>query len=367
MKRRLCNLDTLRFVFAVLIVYYHVAGGYILPFVGKDAYYQQMAANCRKMCMVAHIFFVISGFFLLKSIKRLQEGSYSFTDFSRDKIFRLWPVMFFSLLTMYLVHKISWPMLFLNSFFLQCIGVSFQYRGLLWWVSCLFWALIFWAGLARAIRDLRRFNFIGGVVVYFCIVLNMQNGNESFGRDVIWRVFCLGLLSAIGLVGVGLFLSQLLQNCTWDAWRKWDLVTVIRRVIWTIIEIWAIYCLYLDFCVKGAFQNQLICILAFCLLVVSFVRRSGMVAFIVDNKICGYLGRYAYSIYVFQQVVFFFLGKYCWANWTANMGFWSCISLSVFCAVIIGVIVYYLVEVPGAGFCRKLGRLLLGEGSKSSS
>ena len=74
MKRRFWNLDALRFVFAVLIVYYHVVGGYIQPFVGGDAYYLQMAANSRKMCMVAHIFFVISGFFLLKSIKRLLGG-----------------------------------------------------------------------------------------------------------------------------------------------------------------------------------------------------------------------------------------------------------------------------------------------------
>ena len=365
MKRRFWNLDALRFVFAVLIVYYHVVGGYIQPFVGGDAYYLQMAANSRKMCMVAHIFFVISGFFLLKSIKRLLGGGYSFADFSRDKIFRLWPVMFLSLLTMYLVHKISWPVLFLNSFFLQCIGVSFLYRGLLWWVSCLFWALIFWAGLAAVIRDLRRFNLIGGIIVYFCIVLNMQNANESFGRDVIWGGVCLGLLSAIGLVGIGVFLSQLLQNCARDTWRKWDIVTIARRVIWTIIEIWTIYLLYLDFCVKGAFKNQLICIIAFCLLLVSFVRRSGLVGFITDNKMCGYCGRFGYSIYVFQQVVFFYLGKYCWDSWTKSMGFWSYISLSVLCSVTIGIIVYYVVEVPGAGVCRKIGRLLFGENTKS--
>ena len=359
--RRLWNLDALRFVFAVLIVYYHVAGGYILPFVGKDAYYRQMAANCSKMCMAAHLFFVISGFFLLNSINRLQEGSRLFIDFARDKIIRLWPALFVSLLIMYLVHKISWPMLFLNSFFLQCIGVSFLYRGLLWWVSCLFWALIFWGGLAVVICDKKRFNFVGGVVVYLCIVLNMQNGHETFGRDVVFGFFCLGLLSAIGLVGVGVFLSQLLNSCARDSWKEWAAGSIVRRVAWTVIEFWTIYLMCLDFCVKGAYQNQLICILAFCMLVASFVRRGGIVAFALDNRLCGYCGKYAYSIYVFQQVVFFYLGKWCWANWVASMGFWSCISLSILCSVMIGIIAHYVVEVPGGSVCRKLGRLLFGD------
>ena len=87
-------------------------------------------------------FFIISGYFLYKNI--IENKDVSIAQFIWKKIIRLAPVLIFSVLLGVIFFKQNIYSAIFNSLFLQCIGLSLDYKGINWYISPLFWTLIFY-------------------------------------------------------------------------------------------------------------------------------------------------------------------------------------------------------------------------------
>lgn len=87
---RFKNVDILRFIFAVIIVYFHLVRNDIFNNVSElctNFIYPSTVDNC----YVLGIFMIMAGFFLFKEFNEKPERSW--TDFALNKISRLWPVL----------------------------------------------------------------------------------------------------------------------------------------------------------------------------------------------------------------------------------------------------------------------------------
>ena len=113
------NIDFLRFVFAIIIVYYHIFHSNIMNYVNGNEVYNNLRRLCGYAGAIVECFFIISGFFLFHSFRKKDMASV--TQFSIKKIFRLWPVLAFSILIGCLFFNQSktaavFDLLFLKSF-----------------------------------------------------------------------------------------------------------------------------------------------------------------------------------------------------------------------------------------------------------
>jgi peptidoglycan/LPS O-acetylase OafA/YrhL len=108
---------------------------------------------------------------------------------------------------------------------------------------------------------------------------------------------------------------------------------------------------------KTHYDNKLIFIIAFSVLLLSFVLKRGLLAKILENKYLAYCGKYAYSIYVMQQISFNILSKTIWKYTYSNIPL--CITVTLLFTTILGILTYYLIEIPfGKLLKNKLSQLL---------
>jgi len=361
--RRYWNIDFLRFVMAVMIVYYHVLHASVMPFTNGAPIYTAAATSCRKMSLVADLFFILSGVFLWPTLKSCSQVLAP--RFIYGKISRLWPVLASSLLGVYLLSKQNGYVVFLDAIFLQCIGVVMEYRGILWYVSSMFWAMIFYFLLAKALHNRNQLNLAIAVVAYFGYVANMQATTGGFTRDMAFGVVCLGLWSALSLMGVGIFCAEVIEHVENFRSRlvgRGKIKSVIQIVFWTLVEIVCIWSLWEVLVLGTGHKNCTVIVVAFCVFVMSCMLRLGLVARMLDYKVLGSLGCFSYSIYAMQPVAFKMMEKWIWPCETIIANFYVCIVVSCAAAITLGCFVYYCIEKPGKKILQHLPYFLLRGG-----
>ena len=97
------------------------------------------------------------------------------------------------------------------------------------------------------------------------------------------------------------------------------------------------------------YMNSFMVIIVFVILFICFIKSNGLLSQLLDKKLFSILGRYAYSIYVMQQIAFYVLQKTLWK--TAIVDNVSvCLTISLVFCTLIGVATYHLIEQP----CTKL-------------
>ena len=94
-------------------------------------------------------------------------------------------------------------------------------------------------------------------------------------------------------------------------------------------------------------RNPLVPVAVFSFAILLFANRAGWLSRLLDRPLFDRFGRYAYSIYVLQQVAFVLLAK---TLWTRKAAFAArpvlFLVLSILLATALGVLAYHLVERP---------------------
>ena len=62
--RKLYNIEFIRFVFALCIIYFHLLHSFIMPYTEDSALYQHLADQARYAKYIVECFFLMSGYFL---------------------------------------------------------------------------------------------------------------------------------------------------------------------------------------------------------------------------------------------------------------------------------------------------------------
>lgn len=330
------NIEFLRFIFAIIIVYFHILHANIMKYIGNNYDYKILAKLSDDAGWIVECFFIISGYFLYKNI--VNSNSIDITKFIWKKITRLWPVLIFSIIIGVVFFKQNiYPAIF-NSLFLQCIGFSLDYKGINWYISPLFWALILYYAIFKNFDNKKAYVFVGGIC-YFGYLININYCHGGFGRGVIYNILDLSFLRALAGIGLGILIGKLLTEFTFTMNEK------IKYILFSIIEISSIIFLIRYFLFGLKYKNAFIVIIVFSLMFISFVRQYGILSQVLNLSIFSQLGKYAYSIYVMQQISFWIMQKTLWKTQIVENTS-LCILVSLIFSIILGVITYHLIEKP---------------------
>ncbi len=353
---RFKNVDILRFIFAVIIVYFHLVRNDIFNNVSElctNFIYPSTVDNC----YVLGIFMIMAGFFLFKEFNEKPERSW--TDFALNKISRLWPVLAFSVLAALILHifyatQFSFGSEVFSLLFLKCTGVTLDYTGINWFISPYFWVMLFYFYVLKHFK-FDKANFIIALVIYFSTVASVNYFHGRFDRETFALFFSGGMLYCLAGIGLGYFIGlfyEKVKNCS--EIFKTAAQKFIKFVIVSVIELCSFSFIIYHFFFKPLNNdNKIIYMIILSVLFFCFLIKQGLLSKIFNNNISEFLGKYSYSIYVMQQVAFDIMGITLWkhTDFLANYPVIS-IALSLLIAVLTGIFTYHLVEVPGGKFLR---------------
>lgn len=257
---------------------------------------------------------------------------------------RLWPALAFSTVFVFIFGRFNTYNVFtqlLNLLFLQCIGFSFDFKGINWYISPLFWGLLFYFALYKYFNKQKGL-FFTGVLVYFSYLANISFSHGGFGRETVWGLVNLGLCRALAGIGFGIILGALLENTEYIRIERISSRTqIVAASALEVITLTGL-CFYFFQPVK---YNAFIVIPLFSILFCLFIKKKGCISKALDSPIFIKLGRYGYSIYVMQQTSFWILQRTLWkTSIIYNVPF--CLIISLLFSFSIGCITYHLIEKP---------------------
>lgn len=349
------NIEILRFLFALVIVYFHLQYGIVNLFQNGIPLYNQILNNVKWSSLPVDFFFIISGFFLFLKT----DFSQDFITFAKKKLIRFMPNIIFILILIYICSFFT-PLEFLkyeNIFTIlniQNVGLTYKYGNLSasWFISSLFWGLSFYFYLYKSV-DKKIFNLITACIVFFCYSMWIHTKGDASYINVAY-VFNKGMIRALSSIGVGYFLSmvykdniQQVKEMTLNIWQK---------LLFTAAEVY-LFCFIFYYLVFHPinYDNRMIMIIAFIFLFSLFVIKKGYFSKLLENNISVFLGQFAFSIFLTHQFIRS-LWKYyvCKAHsqWVIAH---SVENLVLFFTVVIlfGVFTYYFVEKPSFKYLKE--------------
>ncbi|MBU5481422.1 acyltransferase family protein [Blautia sp. MSJ-19] len=352
---RYYNIECLRFVFAVCIIYFHLLHSFIMPYTGGNAIYKILAEQTKYTKYIVECFFIISGYFLFQSVQRHPERSVR--EFICGRIQRLWPVLACSVCISASFFGKSWYTSFADLFFLQSSGLVTDWKGLNWYVSAFFLAEVFYFMLYKCFHNSTKMKLLICLLIYFGYVVNINAMNGGFGRKMLYGMLNLGLARAVSGVGLGYLIGMLYSSWVTTQTEGEPAGKVrLKNIGISLVEISTVFLLAEDFFYsKKAYENQFIVVILFTALFVCLLTRRGVFSKLTDHSVWAFFGRYTYSMYVMQEVAFAILKRTFWKDTSfirANPA--AAMILSIMIVITIAVLTYHLIERPGAAIMKKL-------------
>ena len=355
-QAKINSIEFFRTFFCLAVIFYHVTMGSIIPYTKGNAFYKWCSSAFANSGFVVECFFIISGYFLMASMRK--HGNMSVMSFVLSKVRRLWPVFVVSSIVTHFMTRGIWTETIVNSLFLQMTGFTFNFRGTNWYVSAMFWSLVFYFLLLKCITDRYRRYLVILLVSWFGYVINLQTHPPmGFGREVVFSVFNLGLMRGVAGVGLGILINEFVESVKPYFSRRLDWRIIL---VATALEVLSLYLLIAHlFFREWTCRNHFVVVVAFAMLLPILVLRAGGISRLLDCKAFGVLGKYTYSMYVMQQAGFWILQRTLWLDTafvTGHVGLTLVLSVAV--PAVVGVAAYYLIELPGARLLDAAGSLL---------
>ena len=335
-KERFNNVDFIRFIFSIIIVFIHI-----------PLLYNMNIAGIHKGRILVDYFFIMSGFFLFLNINKNEDT----LSFAIKKIIRLAPVTWFlSIITMICslfipALKYNFNNTILGFLFFQDIGLSSKFS------NPPFFGILFYFYLNKLLEK-KYMNLIVWLIIIISYSIYYNNNNFGIGGNSNICLFInIGVLRGLAGMGIGYFLSMLYKTNFLKSLSKKG------QVITSFIEIYILLFLteYLLFSPKIPGNSAFILIVYFCIFFYLLIIKQGIISKLTDNKISSYLGQFSYSIYVMQILV---LSLYKYLLVIPHPEFIQnhilfCNSIITVTCIIFGVIAFYLVEKPAAKYLKE--------------
>ena len=345
---RFKSIDFLRFIFAILIVLFHGRKILELP---------NWLAGLSHCNVCVDFFFLISGFLLFF---KFRPGTDTW-QYAKKRFFRLAPNLWLSVVIIGIlsifIKGIYWSFdgNLLRVLLLHSIGFSPSVGGTsmvyTWFISALFWTSIFYIYISK-IFEKKYLNLVIWLLVIFCYAIFIQynNFNINGATENIYLIFNIGICRALASMGLGYFLSMaykegVLQN-----------VGIKGKIFISLCEFFLAGFLmyYLIFSGKLPCRTGMGYIISFAILFYFMLIKKGLLSKLLDNNLSVTLGKYSYSIYCFHGVVLpifkYQIFKY-YPLILINNPLLAYL-IQTLCAVITGIIFYYIFERPVTNFIR---------------
>lgn len=338
--QKIKNIEFFRFLFAIIICYHHMIINWNNMYHANPLFSHLRHLSIGGFCV--DLFFIIAGYFLYYSISR----SDSVLDLAIRKFKRLFPVFAVAIICAALFTQIKWTELVLNLLFLQSTAIPLT-RGInvaAWFVSSLFLISIFYALIVKSFSKRQGLFFI-----LICTFLAYSYTAKHGGDVVALENFFLtkGTIRGVAGMGLGYLLAEFLlrkgeqiKNFICSSWLTKGIITIFEILATVFVIAYVIF---------GSVYvlNRFIVIIAFTLLFICLILKCGYFSRFLENDISVFLGKYAYSIYLMQAVYNAYARKNFWKNYEILSDYsWLAIFLNIIGYVLLGVLVYHLVENP---------------------
>ena len=357
-KERFLNVDFLRFVGAVAIVFFHLAvlkSGLCFPFLKEIPLYNQLKINAGDAFTWVDFFFIISGFFLFYTT----DFRMKFVDFFKKKIIRLLPLIWFAI-GLYMV--LSWFGLlkydkYINVFTMLLLNnVGFTSKNSMgnihpvWFISAMFWVMMFYFYLKNLVSE-KWFNFLNVLFIFFGYTYII---NSNVRVDKVCEYFInIGILRALAGIGTGyliyLLYAEFKKNCNYKN-------SLLKTLGYTAAEIYLLFFVVQNTMFhKIHFNNRLILIIAFIPLFWLFLIKRGYISKLLNNKISSILGSYSYAIFVMHIISQDLLRRNFWNLHKDFVIAHPLLNLigGISLAILLGIAAHYLIEVPAGKYLKQ--------------
>lgn len=342
------NINFFRFIFALFIVMFHGRNIIELP---------KYLGGIQHCNVCVDFFFIISGFLLFLKLKPDNDTR----KFAVNRFLRLAPNIWLSVILIGIlsifIHDIHWTLdgNFLRILLLHNIGLSPKAGGtfmiVLWFVSALFWTSLFYAYIFK-IFDKKYLNLIIWILVVICYSIYMQYNNFLPGGHIknIYLIFNIGICRALASMGLGYFISM--------AYNEGFLQNVKTTGIFLISAcecfLFGFLGYYLIFTDKLPNKTGMGYIVSFAILLYFMLIKKGIISRLLNNNLSEKLGQYSYSIYCFHIVILSIFEHHIFKHYPEMLTGHPLLaySLYTFCAVIFGVILYYIFERPISNYIK---------------
>ena len=311
-KTHYYNLDFCRFVFVLLIVNFH-------NFLHEDTlykrfsdidFYQKMHQMSSRAYIFVEFFFILSGFFLAHTFFTKKE--LTFSEFVKQKIVRLWPMLFFSLLCYYITSLFQWGTFnfyndVLHLLFLQSVGMELSWvnNGPAWFLSSLFWNSIFIFYLLKnyTLKNVNLFLAVAGMISLAAMVQFGQGSIAAIGpKTMINNLLPTPFLRGFIGISLGYFLY-----CFISPYQKKQQDTKIKKIGFTSLEIFLfVFLVYYTSMNTFPFNNDVFLLFVIFCLIALFLLEKGCFSKLLNNKKMLYFGNFSFSIYMLQEIAFRF-------------------------------------------------------------
>ncbi len=339
-------IDSLKFIFSVIIVYYHLLHANMKGCIGGTELYKELSAACDGSALIVECFLIIAGYFIYKAYV---AGRQDFVQFTLSRLVRLWPVFAFYVLCTCVLSGYKLESAILDLSFLRCTGISLEYKGIIWYIPPFFWCSILLYATLRLFQKEKAL-FIIAILTYLAYCFNLNNLKGGVGRHVVYSWLSLGMLRVLGGLGIGILMAAGKEYfCKAGATPA---VSRCKAICFTLIELVCLTLLTHQFLISRVFSNAMTTIIVFAILFFVMTSGGGYASRLLSWEPLANMGKYCYGIYVMQQVAFNIMNKTLW-KWGGVAEEALAVAASAMVAVVIGIITYHLVEQPCTKWYKK--------------
>lgn len=254
MRGRIVSFDALRFILALCVLFGHTFINLFCVDKTEILCIQNLAVDG---------FFIMSGFLLALSYLKTDLANKTrdelFIHAIWKKIKRLYPDYLFAmiislLLSLLLLHKANFKLItfFLNNIFIADINtvsgviVGSWYVSVLFWVSLIYMALLFYKGKVAVYLYIPLFVFVS-----FSYSYASYSGLSLNSSPLIANIFSSGFLKGFIGIGTGIILCYI---C--NAWKEVSISTKYQKFFCGLIELIAITIIYYCFNLRQFTKNE---------------------------------------------------------------------------------------------------------------
>ena len=344
------SIEFLRILFSIIIVCFHITHSNIMPYVGENEIYLKFQEMTHWASAIVECFLILGGFMLYTSYSRNPGKSY--IEYAITRFMRLWPVYaFYIICTLLLGDSIGEDTL-LDLFLLRCTGISLSYIGIIWYIAPFFWSSLLIYAILKYIKP-GVAGILLSMIAYWGYAINLNTLDGIFGREIAYSFVSLGMLRVAAGISLGVLISMGMEAFQ----KRFPTIrpSSVSVMLASALELGSLGLLLKLFVISNQpFQNMFSVIVLFTVLLICFVSHQGILSRFLNKPVFSSLGKYAYSIYVMQQVSFIILEKTFWkyTNFVTTHEYITLLISTCF-SIAVGILTYYLIEKPSSFVFRK--------------
>lgn len=292
-KEYFYNVQFFRFIFAILIVTYHLFTQY---------YHGHSLSG---LFIGVEFFFLLSGFLLAKNLKNKEKSEIPIKIIIFSKIKKLYPlylIAFFAI--MFIIYRYYIISSTIELFMLQGFGNFYMLNSPDWYVSSYLIATTIFLALYKNIKSKKVFmsiTLISSLIIlsYFIFILK---GLAYWHGRALW-IFNLGTLRGFAEITLGYWLFELQDSLKGEIKSAY-----LTSILFSIAEMIVIYYIFKIM----FFQTQpnpyvILQIPLFMLLIFLLTTRKGLISNLLNTNFSNYLGQLSYPIYITHYAFILYL------------------------------------------------------------